>query len=237
MWPYLQNQRKPGEPGGETRRRPLDFAELVAQMGDLSDLSEHDVFVKFWLPQPVADALRELRQLRAESTSEILRQFFIAHCYGFYVLQWLVARRPEVFKDIDAAMDARFSRRCDPPGPVKRIKKRIDVYFVPEFGKNVAPMKIWMAQRLHDDLMLLAAHTGLKLSQYLREIVISRLLGHGALPMRPEMLNAVPTPAADDWCEDKPIPWREVSYAEYRQHPEGRWESRELDEYENEDQA
>lgn len=50
-------------------------------------------------------------------------------------------------------------------------------------------IKLWLPKRLRDDLQVLADHTGIRLSQYVREIVISRLLGHGTLPKRPEMLT------------------------------------------------
>lgn len=88
----------------------------------------------------------------------------------------------------------------------------------------MAPIKLWMPQRLRDDLQSLADHVGLKLSQYLREIVIARLLGHGTLPMRPEMLQASPGPATDDWVEDREIPWRVVSRDDYQTAREGKIE-------------
>jgi hypothetical protein len=59
----------------------------------------------------------------------------------------------------------------------------------------------------------------------MREIIISRLIGYGTLPMRPAMLTALPTTAADDWCEDREIPWRQVDEQEYQRHPEGRMET------------
>jgi len=60
-----------------------------------------------------------------------------------------------------------------------------------------------------------------KLSQYVREIVISRLLGHGALPKRPQMLDAAPLPSVEDWCEGREVPMRRVTWEECWAHPEG----------------
>ena len=48
-------------------------------------------------------------------------------------------------------------------------------------------MNICMTERARDDLQILADHVELTLCNYLREIIISRLLGHGTLPMRPAM--------------------------------------------------
>lgn len=221
MWPFFREKRRQTTVIDDESppRRPMRFAALLEGMGDYDDLGDHDVALKFWVPEPVAEALDDLRVRHGDSMSELLRQFFAVHCYGLYAFQLMVDTNPGLFKDMETP---RFSRRAESGLPVK---KRVFTYFVPELGKNIAPIKLWVAGRLRDDLQILADHVGLKLSQYLREIVISRLLGHGALPMRPEMLKAIPNRAAEDWCDDPDIPWREVSEEEYRQASEGRVES------------
>jgi len=212
MWPFIREKRRTEviPSAGAPSRRPLRFAALVADMGDFSAFAENDTAVKFWVPEPVADALEELRERDSMSMSQLLRQYLMVHCYGLYAIRLMLEANPHLFKDREVDSEIRFSRAAPPPG-----KKRMDTYFVPELGENVAPIKLWIPQRLRDDLQILADHLELKLSQYLREIVISRLLGHGTLPLRPEMLKAAPTPAADDWAEDQDIPWREVAVEEY----------------------
>jgi hypothetical protein len=217
-------------------RQPLEFVQLLADMGDLSDLKSHDVAVKFWLPTPVSEALNELRSLNGQSVSEFLRQFLAVHCYGAYAyhLMLMLHLHPDLFREFDYGVV--FSNRRDlnrpagsMPSSAVTTKVRVKTYFVPELGKNVAPMKIWMAKRMRNDLQRLADHAELKLSNYLREIVISRLFGHGTLPLRPAMLTAEPTEAAEAWCEDRKIPWREVSAHEYNpEHGrvEERWEDK-----------
>ena len=96
----------------------------------------------------------------------------------------------------------------------------METYWVPELGKNVVPVKVWVPSRIRNDLQTLATHVGLNLSQYVREIVISRLLGHGTLPLRPEMLQAMPSPAAQDWCDDKEVPMRQLGPEERAVHEE-----------------
>ncbi|MFM8443173.1 MAG: hypothetical protein ACKN9W_07510 [Methylococcus sp.] len=213
MWPFIREKRKPTEEHGtdNPKRRPLRFAALVADMGDFRALSDNDTAVKFWVPTAVAEALDELRERDGYSMSHLLRQYLIVHCYGLYALRLMLEANPHLFKDREIESEIRFSRTSSPP-----TNKRAVTYFVPELGKNVAPIKLWIPQRLRDDLQILADHVGLKLSQYLREIVIARLLGHGTLPMRPEMLQASPNPAADDWDEDREVPWRVVSRDEYQ---------------------
>jgi hypothetical protein len=219
MWPFFANNdaEKAGS-NSESTRKPMAFTEIVAGMGDYSDLGVHDVALKFWLPEPAEKALAELAELNGMSMSESLRQFFVLHCYGLYAFTIMTNAIPRLFRDGERAKFSKKDTEDDPPN-----SKRITTYWVPELGKNVAPVKLWIPQRLRKDLQVLADHVGIKLSQYLREIVISRLLGHGTLPKRPEILVAAPSPAADAWCEDEQVPWREVDYERYsaaliRQH-------------------
>ena len=208
MWPFLANNHvEKAAPTSESIRKPMAFAEIVAGMGDYSDLGIHDVALKFWLPEPAEKALAELAELNGMSMSESLRQFFVLHCYGLYAFTVMTSALPRLFRDGEQARFNRKKAEDDPPN-----SKRITTYWVPELGKNVAPVKLWIPQRLRKDLQILADHVGIKLSQYLREIVISRLLGHGTLPKRPEMLAAAPNPAAEAWCQDEQVPWREVGY-------------------------
>ena len=127
----------------------------------------------------------------------------------------MLSKHPDLFKDPSPIL---FSRSFADPPPGK---KRIYTYWVPELGKNVVAMKVWLPTRLRNDLQILADHVELNLSQYAREIVISRLLGHGTLPYRPEMLHVSPLPAAQHWCEDQEVDMRQVEKDEFHLHAEG----------------
>ena len=216
MLPFFKKQnQKQGDATLKTPQRPrvMQFQELMDSMGDFSDLAQHDIAMKFWLPELAYLALKEIGDMNGDSVSETLRQFFAHHCYGIYAFQWMTLQNPKLFKD----PVVRFSRGklSEPAG-----KKRLETYWVPELGKNVVPVKVWVPSRIRNDLQTLATHVGLNLSQYVREIVISRLLGHGTLPLRPEMLQAMPLPAAQDWCDDKEVPMRQLGPDEKVVHEE-----------------
>lgn len=214
MWPLF---RKKAEPIPEPpRRRALSLDNLLDGMGDLRELDSHDTALKFWLPEPAERAMAEYARLQGSSMSSMLREFLATHCYGTYVVQLLRDKDPEIFKD----PNIRFSLRArDDEGKVRKV-----TYWVPELGKNIAPVKIWVSNRLREDLQALAEHSKIPLSQYLREIAISRLLGHGMLPKRPEMLRAAPLPSADAWCDDQEVPWIEVDEETFQKFPDGREE-------------
>lgn len=220
MWPFLKkalaSKKSAPQDAGKTRRRPMRFEDLLADMGDFSDLAKHDVALKFWLPEPVSLALAEISELGGESRSEMLRRFLTQHCYGVYATHVMSSAFPAIFRDRPPIMF-----RLSDPAPPPPGKVRVDTYWVPELGKNVSPVKVWVPSRLRSDLEVLAAHVEIKLSQYVREIVISRLLGHGALPKRPQMLEAAPLPSVEDWCEDREVPMRQATVEEFCDHPEG----------------
>lgn len=225
MWPLFAKKDASENPPDAPRdqqneapaRRPLTFEKMLEGLGDLGDLSQHDTALKFWLPEPANQAIREYALYSGNSFSAMLREFFATHCYGIYVVQVLRTQTNDAFRDIPAVLSRVKSDA--------RRKVRKTTYWVPELGKNVAPVKLWVARRLRDDLQALANHVGIPLSQYLREIAISRLLGHGMLPKRPEMLEAAPLPYAQDWCEDKDVPWIEVDAATYHRTEGGREET------------
>ncbi len=228
MWPFLKNQQSDScDPAQDPsrKRRPLQFAQLLDGMGDVTVFCKHDKALKFWLPESAREALEEIASLQGESMSEMLRQFLAQHVYGVYAFRLMNERRPGLFKNLTEIPS--FSR-C--PAEADR-RRRIDTYWVPELGKNVLSIKLWMAKRMVDDLQVLADHSGIRLSQYVREIVISRLLGHGTLPKRPEMLIASPLKSADAWEAGKNIDMRQVEAEEYRKHDDGEvrteWESEE----------
>ena len=79
MWPFFNKQKQSSdvtEGHAGPRTRPMKFSQLLDGMGDFSDLAKHDTAMKFWLPEPALEALKEISTLNGDSVSEALRQFF-----------------------------------------------------------------------------------------------------------------------------------------------------------------
>lgn len=176
-----------------------------------SDLTKHDVALKLWLPEPVSFALKEMGELGGESISEMLRRFLAQHCYGVCAAQVISAAVPETYRAPPPAM---FSRSAPTPPPGK---VRVDTYWIPELGKNVAPIKVWVPSRLQSDLEALAGHVDIPLLQYVREIVISRACsgtapyrnGHRCLRLRrsPLLMSGVERATARESGLSEPSAW------------------------------
>jgi len=212
MWQFFKRQQRDTQKEDtKQQRKTLTFEEIVSGMGDFSDLAKHNAALKVWLPEPAEQALREISDLSNLSVSEFLRQFLAIHCYGIYAFYQMTMVMPKLFKDQRGIM---FSKtEIEPP----EGKKRISTYWVIELGKNVVPIKVWIPIRMKTDLQSLAEHVELTPSNYMREILISRLLGHGMLPQRPTMFKAFPAPAADAWEADQEV-WHEVSEEEFHNY-------------------
>jgi hypothetical protein len=210
MWSFFRNRNAVTE-AQKIRQRPKSLGQLIADMGDYADLASHDVALKFWLPEPAKDALDESCLLSGQSVSGYLRQFLVIHCYGLFPYQIMAEAMPNFCSKEDSIMYS------IPTPQVPKGKKPIDTYWVADLGKNIAPIKIWVPSRLKQDLGSLANHVGLTPSNYLREIVISRLLGHGTLPKRPEMMT-LPMENVYKWIEDKPLDWIEVDQQTYEKY-------------------
>lgn len=209
MWSFFKQKKDEQQAINNKPNKPMEFAELVSSMGDLSDLAIHDAALKFWAPEPAEKALVEICNRNGESLSASLRQFFILHCYGLYAYHTIQDLIPGFCKKNHG--EIKYSIKPE-------TKKRIATYWVVELGKNVAPIKVWVPKRVKNDLTTLATHVGLTTSNYVREIVISRLLGHGMLPKRPEIFSANPLPDAEIWAEDRDPCWKQVTEEESRRY-------------------
>ncbi len=228
MWAFLRRKRPQAQQSSDWAPSdqgkvdcPLSLQDLEEQLGEIHDLTIDDVALKFWLPEAAEQAIRKIASDYSTTMSRLIRNFLIVHCYGLYTFEYIRQQFGDPFQAYDTG--ARFSLRSD--SPQKPV--RIQTYWVPELGKNIKPMKVWIPLRLKGDLGKLAEHVGVPPSNYVREILIGRFLGHGMLPMRPEMLKPVPTQAAKDWEEGREVPWKEVTERESEQYGEVRIETKE----------
>lgn len=163
------------------------------------------MWLKFWLPDPVESALEDLARYYDVSVSLMVRMLLAGYVYGRYALAYMRENQVGIHRrDPDSPM---FSRQ-----PSSFQVKHI--YKVPELGKNIAPIKVWVAQRLKDDLQALADHAGVLLSKFVRELIVGGVLGRGTLPERPSLGTAQSLRAAEAWEQGQVVPMREVDCSE-----------------------
>lgn len=218
MWPTFKDP-SPDNSTQEDQRRPLSFDDLVKQIGDFNDFRSNNSALKFWLPLPAKEALDLIIDREGVSLTEFVRRFLVIHCYGLYAFYAMRDANKDLFKDINQGSGV-FAQEA----PVPAGKVRIKTYWVPELGKNIVPIKVWIPYRLHLNLKELADQAGITTSNYVREILISRLLGQGMLPTRPQMFTSEEAEAGASWCKAEEAAWRQISQEETSQH--SAWEGR-----------
>jgi hypothetical protein len=202
MWWFVRNEQ------AGTQQRPTSNGkwgekDLLAHVPDMSQLNQHDVAVKIWLPEVVARTLKWVADYEGVSQSSWVREHLTAYVYGQAAL---LAHRIRAKRAGDN--DTRFML-IDRSNESGRW-----VYKVPQLGKNAVAFKLWMSTQMREDLMALAGHAGIGLSPFLREAVVGELLGRGSLSERPDIIG-MPSVQALAWEQGDEVPTAVIEAADF----------------------
>lgn len=168
--------RKRGRPGKETGAiAPKVIAHSITMTDrDYSPLTNgDDVAIKFWLPELMGTIIDECCRLQDITRSDLIRQTLFISLYGRY--DWL------------GAVERRQSDEAEKGGYVTFYQGGIDTKR--DMGKNIEDLKVWIPRKLKDDIQALADHASISLSEMVREIVISSMVGQSYLPSRNALLQ------------------------------------------------
>lgn len=151
--------------------------QLIARP-DILELHNNDAELRVWLPELCKKALDETVAHVQLTGSRYLRELFVIYLYGVHELMRMRAEKSGLYFD------------PPPPPPSPRDKNAVmysrasgkDV--IPGLGKNIVALKIFLPQKIKDDLQGMADKAGIPLSQFVREILVSHFLGHTLWPER-----------------------------------------------------
>lgn len=128
--------------------------------------ADNDVAVKVWLPQKLVVALDLISAEVDNSRPDVLRAVLFEHVHGKAELarmsDWQRRRPPAV----DSGIKFSARRREEDPAAGLRI-----------LGKAVEDLKLWMPTPLRASLVDLASAEAMGLSDYVRKVLVYRLLG------------------------------------------------------------
>lgn len=158
---------------------PKASAYLTGTGRDFDGLDQSDQPVKFHVSEPVRMALDEMAAYHDSNLSVIVRHILFVALYGNYDLHALGERGHREFmpcKARTADLAIRFSRNRDGRAPTRSAP--------PDLGKNLDNIKIWLPQRMVDDLDALAHEADSNRSAYLRDLVIQYLFGRMQMPQK-----------------------------------------------------
>lgn len=205
MWPFLFND----ESLNVNKLNAQNLESYLDNLGDLAEFKVLDTSLKFWIPETLKAALEQLCDHNDESLSNLLRKALFVHCYGLYAYLLAVKSQERIFRH--STNDVLFSRSS-------KAQAGEPTYWVAKLGKNIAPTKVFLPSRLKADLQKLADYSQKTLSEYIREIVISRIFGHGFLPISTTTISQSDSQIIEKWINDEDIPMDQVTEDEFYNH-------------------
>ena len=168
MWPFTR-KRKPA-PEGDSQ-----LNEIIPDRG-LLDLTRNNAELRVWLPGEGKQALDEVAEKLGVVRSKYLREFFVTYLYGLHELLRMQAAEYGLYYVPPPPPPSPPS----PPGersPEVMYSRARTEECIPGLGKNIVPLKLYLPQRLKDDLQGLADKAGVPLSQFAREALVSHFFG------------------------------------------------------------
>jgi len=148
-------------------------------------LEQGDVAIKIWLPELMGDILDQNCSGLNTGRSDLVRQMLFTYLYGKH--DWFgLYERNESHYSLKPNRGIRFSRSAvEEPEGVLYQRQNI----TKDLGKNIEDLKVWIPQKMKEDIQSLAARSAISLSEMIREIIISTLIGHTYLSARNELLQ------------------------------------------------
>lgn len=155
---------------------------------ELLDLSVNDAQLRVWLPEQIRLVMDRTVKSVDATLSEYLREFFVIYLYGSNVLLQMELTNTGIFFTPPTAVES----------DVKFSRSRL-IEYIPELGKNIKAIKIFLNSQIKADLQLLADKAGFALSHFVREILISHFSGHTVWPERQVLLSSEHIAIATEW--------------------------------------
>jgi hypothetical protein len=162
---------------------------------ELLDMSVNDAQLRVWLPEQTRLVMDRAVKTVDATLSEYLREFFVVYLYGSDVLLQMKLTNTGIFftPPPRVASDVKFSR--------SRL-----VEYIPELGKNIKAIKIFLNAQIKADLQKIADKTGFALSHFVREVLISHFSGHTIWPERQVLLSSEHISIATQWENEQFTP-------------------------------
>lgn len=173
--------RRKGRPNNSQESLSEDNPEYMITGTDRdhsSILDRDDVAIKIWLPELMGAILEEICDYMNASRSDIIRQTLFTYLYGRY--DWLaILERKENSVPLKTSSGLKFSVSSSPSKPD----------MMRDMGKNTEDLKVWVPNKVKEDIQNLAQQANISISEMIREIIISTMIGHTYLSARKELLQ------------------------------------------------
>jgi hypothetical protein len=166
------------------RQSQYDSREFIVSMTDrdYGELLQCDAALKVWLPDNIMRMLYEITVLLDVSISDFIRQVLFVHLYGKYDLLGHIERDDLKFNDPDRIAPCAKTVSATEAAPVEKIPT--------EPGHKVIALKVLLPAAMKQGLLDLADKKYQPISEYVRRIIITHLLGHQeSFPVPPKRIK------------------------------------------------
>ncbi len=157
MWPFASRG---------SRAATVAPPSTAATQIDYAAYARNDVALKVWLPAKLVASLDVISAETDNSRPDVLRAILFEHVHGQAELARLRDwhRRQPLAPDSSIKLSAK--RKVEDPAAGLRL-----------LGKAIEDFKLWMPSKLRVSLADLASAENLGLSDYVRKVMVYRLLG------------------------------------------------------------
>jgi hypothetical protein len=139
---------------------------------DYSGLNQQNCQLRVWLPDPAKQGLEELCEINAMSMTAYLTEYFASYLFGHHEVMRMRANRLGLY---EPEPEHRYCA-MDPGGPEPEPET------VPDLGKNIFALKIWVPEKIKDGLSSQAIRAGETLGKFTRELICAHLFGSAYRP-------------------------------------------------------
>jgi len=179
---WRRKGRPPATDELTSKKEPVLHVTLTDR--DYSGMLENgDVAIKFWLPELMGLMLDQNCKVLNTSRSDLVRQILFTYLYGKH--DWLgMYERRETHYKLRPESRPLFSR-----SPSSETVGEPAPNIMKDLGKNTEDLKVWIPHRMKEDIQEMAGRASISLSEMIREIIVSTLIGHTYLAARKELMQ------------------------------------------------
>jgi hypothetical protein len=175
---FFKRSRNKSTPINE---KQIELSEYNVSINEdqYTDLFECTATLKIWLPESIENQLSEISYFLDVSVSDFIRQIIFVHLYGRYAFLGCVEREIHHFDEKAFMPKVCYAKSVSPQSTGQTTKEKL-----------VSATKIYLPQRMKDDLLSFAETKYQPVSEYCRQLIITHLHGQkGVFPEKPSGLD------------------------------------------------
>lgn len=154
---------------------------------DYSGLNKQDTQIRLWLPEAAKLALIDLAKFEDISITAYITEYFVTYLYGYHELLRMRQSCIGLYEPIPPMPNRRYCAMDVKPDPE------------PNLGKNIYALKIFIPNKIKQDLQRYADKAGVTLGYFARRVICAHLFGQYYGPSELIVISAEDARLANEW--------------------------------------